>query len=53
VAFARKYAQELGSPEREFDLILFLDTRPGTQAAVLADEAAFCDSADRPRAFNE
>ena len=51
--FCRKFARERASPERELDLILFLDAEPAQRAAREADVQAFCDSADRPRGFNE
>ena len=51
--FCRKFARERASPERELDLILFLDAEPAQRAAREADVQAFCDSADPPRGFNE
>ena len=51
--FCRKFARERASPQRELDLILFLDAEPAQRAAREADVQAFCDSADRPRGFNE
>ena len=53
VEIARKFARERKQPGRQLDLVLFLDTMPGATEAQLRDETAFCDSAERPREFNE
>jgi hypothetical protein len=35
------------------DFVLFLDATPGQNAAHFASEEDFCQSAQRPRGFNE
>jgi hypothetical protein len=50
---ARKYARERGRENRELDFVLFLDAVQATGRARRATEEEFCESADRPRAFNE
>ncbi|MGH7213739.1 MAG: YiiX/YebB-like N1pC/P60 family cysteine hydrolase, partial [Tepidisphaeraceae bacterium] len=51
----RKFARERGASgdERELDFVLFLDGRVGENRAFLAGEDEFCESANRPRGFNE
>lgn len=49
----RKFATERQRPDRELDFVLFLDAVPETGRAELVTEEKLCDSADRPRAFNE
>lgn len=51
--FCHKFSREHGSPERELDLVLFLDAVPAQRTARESDEAAFRESASRPRGFNE
>ena len=53
LAIARKFRDERDSPGRQLDLILFLDGSMTHGRAVLADEAAFCASCERPQGFNE
>ena len=50
---ARKYRDERGTAKQELDFILFLDTPSGGGSADFVLEAAFLESVDRPRAFNE
>jgi hypothetical protein len=49
----RKFVRERANADRELDFVLFLDAVPAECCARLADEEAFCTSADRPRGFNE
>jgi len=53
LAIARKFINERTSPERELDLVLFIDADPIRGVAFFADEQAFVAAADRMREFNE
>ena len=48
-----KFANEHGTPSRQLDFVLFLDTPPGDKHAGLADAEACCESVTRSKAFNE
>ncbi len=49
----RKFAAERQQPNRELDFVLFLDADRATGSARRATVEEFCESANRPRAFNE
>lgn len=51
----RKFAAERTLPDdkRQLDFVMFLDAVPSENAAKLASEDEFCQSAARPRGFNE
>ena len=53
VEIARKYVRERGRPDRQLDLVLFLDAVPKQGNAREAGEQDFCDAVDRPRALVE
>jgi len=53
IEIVRKFAAERGQAKRELDFVLFLDADPAVGSSKLADEAAFRQSAARPRSFNE
>ena len=53
VEIIRKFASERGKGEQELDFVLFLDAVPARGIAELATEEELCNSADRPRSFNE
>lgn len=48
-----KFVAQRGTPAAQLDFVFFLDTAPGAKRARLASEAACCDSATRPKVFNE
>ena len=48
-----KFVAERGKPGAQLEFVLFLDTAPGAKRARLADETACCESAVRPKVFNE
>ena len=48
-----KFANEHGTPNRQLDFVLFLDTPPGEKHASLADAETCCESVTRAKAFNE
>ncbi len=52
-AIVRKFARERDRPDRELDLVVFLDGEPATGTAREATAADFCASADRPSEFHE
>lgn len=49
----RRFSQERGTPDRQFDFVLFLDRVPGEQRAAPAGEETFCSTLDRAKEFNE
>jgi len=49
----RKFAAERQQPNRELDFVLFLDADRAAGSARLATVEEFCESANRPGAFNE
>jgi hypothetical protein len=49
----KKFVRERGTPAQELDFVLFLDGDGATGRAREADEAAFCESVNRPQAFTE
>ena len=53
IEIVRKFDRERSKPNPEMDFVLFLDGIRPLGRADLADEEAFCSSADRNRAFNE
>lgn len=46
---AKKFSEEFGTPEQEFDLVLFLDGIEKTRTVVERDAAAFSDSWSRAK----
>ena len=53
VGIMNKYVNERGTPKAQLDFVLFLDTPPGKRRARIADERSCCESATRPKIFNE
>jgi hypothetical protein len=56
VGIMNKYVNERGTPAAQLEFVLFLDTRPGkdgTHIVYSAPEEACCESATRPKIFNE
>ena len=53
IELVRKFTLERARSDRELDFVLFLDAVPAAGQAKFADEQEFCNSADRPRSFNE
>jgi hypothetical protein len=53
VEMVRQFREARGTPAARMDFVLFMDAQPGEDKASLADEDAFCGTAERPRAFNE
>jgi hypothetical protein len=49
----KKFAGERDRPDRQLDFVLFLDAVPQEGTAKLATADDFCNSAHRPRGFNE
>ena len=53
VGIMNKFVRERGTPDAEMDFVLFLDTPPGQNLARRATVEACCESAKRPKGFNE
>jgi len=53
VGIMNKYVNERGTSKAQLDFVLFLDTPPGKRRARIADERSCCESATRPKIFNE
>jgi len=53
VGIMNKFVRERGTPGATMDFVLFLDTSPGQRQARQASEEACCESAARPKVFNE
>lgn len=49
----RMFRDQLGTPQQQLDLVLFLDVRQGETKPYSAGIKELCESVDRPRAFNE
>ena len=53
VGIMNKFVRERGKPDAKMDFVLFLDTPPGQNLARRATVEACCESAKRPKGFNE
>ena len=53
IALALTVGSLRDTSKQQLDFLLFLDTFPGGERAEFVEEAAFLESVDRPRAFNE